>query len=83
MGPNTYRSKEEIKALRVQIDACVLEARKRGTWEIPTPVDNELYDWAEAQVIHNLIQAKMWAGKMLEGLGNPFPAELADKADVQ
>ena len=28
----------------------------------------------------NLIQAKMWGGKMLEYLGNPFPAELADKA---
>ena len=28
----------------------------------------------------NLIQAKMWAGKMLEYLGNPFPPELADKA---
>jgi hypothetical protein len=29
------------------------------------------------------IEAKMWAGKMFEGLGKPFPAELADKANVQ
>jgi hypothetical protein len=25
----------------------------------------------------------MWVGKMLEALGNPFPAELVDKANVQ
>jgi hypothetical protein len=28
-----------------------------------------------------LQEAKMWAGKVLEAVGNPFPAELADKAD--
>lgn len=36
---------------------------------------------AEEQVRLKLTEAKMWAGKMLEGLGNPFPAELADKAE--
>jgi hypothetical protein len=30
-----------------------------------------------------LQEAKMWAGKVLEAIGNPFPAELADKANVQ
>jgi len=28
-----------------------------------------------------LQEAKMWAGKVLEAVGNPFPAELADKAE--
>jgi hypothetical protein len=32
------------------------------------------------QAIVHLINAKMWLGKMLEGKGNSFPAELADKA---
>jgi hypothetical protein len=36
-----------------------------------------------AEVRINLTNATMWAGKTLEGLGNPFPAELADKANVQ
>ena len=31
----------------------------------------------------NLTNATMSAGKTLEALGNPFPAELADKANVQ
>ena len=33
-----------------------------------------------AQVRIHLTDAKMWAGKILEALGNPFPAELADRA---
>jgi hypothetical protein len=36
-----------------------------------------------AEVRINLTNATMWAGKTLEALGNPFPAELADKANVQ
>jgi hypothetical protein len=35
------------------------------------------------QVRIHLTDAKMWAGKILEALGNAFPAELADKANVQ
>lgn len=31
------------------------------------------------QVETKLIEAKMWAGKILEVLGNPLPPELADK----
>jgi hypothetical protein len=38
---------------------------------------------ARDQVRIHLINAKMWAGKILEALGNPFPPELADKANVQ
>jgi hypothetical protein len=38
---------------------------------------------AATEVRIHLTEAKMWAGKILEGLGNPFPAELADKADAQ
>jgi hypothetical protein len=41
------------------------------------------FDTREAtdQVRIHLVAAKMWAGKILEGLGNPFPAELADRAE--
>jgi hypothetical protein len=36
---------------------------------------------AVTQVRIKLVEAKMWAGKILEALGNPFPPELADKAE--
>jgi hypothetical protein len=34
---------------------------------------------AGSQTLVHLTNAKMWFGKMLEGRGTPFPAELADK----
>jgi len=81
-----FRTPAEIKALRVQIDACILEARKVGTAKaVEGPKDEEgmnLYGMAAYQVEAKLTEAKMWAGKMLEGLGTPFPPELADKAKV-
>ncbi|MGF6428240.1 hypothetical protein ABIE91_003460 [Bradyrhizobium elkanii] len=36
-----------------------------------------------ALVRTKLQEAKMWAGKILEVLGSPFPAELADKAEAR
>lgn len=82
MGPYTTRSVEQIKALRVQADA-VIQAITDRTSASTTPTPNhdmELYGMAEYQALRAATEAKMWLGKMLEGLGNPFPAELADKA---
>lgn len=76
------KSVDEIKALRVQADAIVEAIRVRGTHDASANVDSELYDFAEGQALRAAIEAKMWAGKMLEGLGNPFPAELADKSNI-
>jgi hypothetical protein len=45
--------------------------------------DTRLYSIAQGEALSSLIAAKMWLGKMLEGIGNPFLAELADKAKVQ
>ena len=85
MSPNTeVKTVDEIKARRVAIDAEVQQVRKVGTTEVDmNTIDHELYSFAEGSVMKSLIEAKMWYGKMLEALGNPFPAELADKANVQ
>lgn len=80
MGPIQVKKVDEIKAMRVQIDAAIQVTRTSGKLEAPAGMDAELYFSAEGQVILRLIEAKMWCGKMLEALGNPFPAELADKA---
>ena len=75
---------EPIKDFRKQVDALIQRvSRNRG---IPgsrgdlVPNDYNASDVARQVEIH-LIEAKMWAGKMLEALGNSFPKELADKAD--
>jgi hypothetical protein len=75
---------EPIKDFRKQIDGLIQRvSRNRG---IPgsrgdlVPNDYQASDVARQVEIH-LIEAKMWAGKMIEALGNPFPKELADKAE--
>lgn len=83
MAPQQVKTVEEIKALRVQADAVVQAVRENGVHDAPTSLDSELYDLAEAQALRASTEAKMWLGKMLEALGNPFPAELADKAVMQ
>jgi len=76
-----------IKEFRQQIDALI----QKVPHGYPNPNDGmplkcrayaAMTDEAYTQVRIHLTSAKMWAGKMLEGLGNPFPAELADKAKV-
>lgn len=74
------KNTESIKALRVQIDACIQVARAHSPQGVVVVEDSYLYRMAQDESIRALTEAKMWAGKMLEGLGNPFPAELADKA---
>ena len=81
-----YFTVEDIKTLRVAIDLLIQEIEKPGTSDTG-PVDAtgganyDLYFKAKDTAHTKLIEAKMWCGKMLEGLGTPFPANLADKAN--
>lgn len=75
-----------IKDFRKEIDALM---QRVSVKQHPMAADSLVVhsyapsvDEAYEQVRINLTNAKMWAGKMLEGLGNPFPAELADKATL-
>ncbi len=75
-----YFSIDELKALRVQIDACQQAiAVSKATHELqPKDWDLHATAWNEAQI--KLIEAKMWVGKMMEGLGSELPPEFRDKA---
>ena len=84
-GANTVSqiSKEEfegfvavVKDFRVQIDAAIQRAEK---WL----GSSQRYGQREMSLVRTKLQeAKMWGGKILEVAGNPFPAELADKANL-
>lgn len=84
MGETKYKSVAEIKALRVQADALLQAIQAEGTHsaeEVFTANgQQDLYHTGAYQAELAAMLAKMWCGKMLEGLGNPFPAELADKS---
>jgi hypothetical protein len=55
---------------------------RANTKDTPTGSILGGYTHFEAEIVRaKLIEAKMWAGKMLEALDNPFPPELADKAE--
>lgn len=80
---NKYATTEEIKAFRVEVDVLIQKAMKivldchtnsDGNYTIGNIARNELN-------VH-LIESKMWLGKCLEAMGNPFPKELADKAPL-
>lgn len=63
-------TKDDVKALRKQIDACIQEVSKFQPSR------------ALALVKTKLEEAKMWGGKRLEELDpTDYPAELADKAN--
>lgn len=85
----TYKSISEIKTLRVQTDALLQSIQSKdkdisNETEGPFSMDGtELYYMALGEAEKSAILTKMWLGKMLEGKGNPFPPELADKAKVQ
>ncbi len=74
-----------IKKFRQDVDALIQQVpfTVQQPSGIVTRIFNPMISEAQSQVRVNLTNAKMWAGKMLEGLGNPLPAELADKAKVQ
>lgn len=80
MGSPKYFSVEEIKVMRVSVDAMIQNLAFEKQTHEATGTENRVYDFAVYQAEIKLIEAKMWLGKMLEGLGNPFPANLADKA---
>lgn len=80
MGETLVKTAEEIKGNRVGIDALIQAVRVSGNTTAPLTLDSELYNLAETRVLESLIEAKMWYGKMLEALGLPFPANLADNA---
>lgn len=70
--------RQEIDVLIQRVPQSYYDAAPENALLISSHQTREARD----QVRIHLIDAKMWAGKMLEGLGNPFPAELADKANV-
>lgn len=72
-----------IKEFRQQIDALIQRVSNAHNDASANAIIINAFAAQEprAQVRIHLIDAKMWAGKILEALGNPFPAELADKAN--
>lgn len=75
------KSVEEIKALRVEADALIQKIAAEGAHDAGEGLNYSLYSMASFEALRAATEAKMWLGKMLEGIGNPFPAELADKAN--
>lgn len=82
MGPAKFFTVEELKALRVDVDSLIQKINAEPSADAPQTLDFSLYSMSHYQADIKLREAKMWIGKMLEGLGNPFPPELADKAPV-
>ena len=89
MAPSLDMEREKwvpiIKEFRQQIDGLIQRVPRSYGNAPENAILVNAFGVGEArdQVRIHLTDAKMWAGKMLEGLGNPFPAELADKANVQ
>ena len=69
----------EIKEFRKTVDGLIRRVTMPPT---PDSIAPHAFGTREPvdQVRIHLIDAKMWAGKILEALGNPFPAELADSS---
>jgi hypothetical protein len=89
-APNSKDQERErlvplIKQFRKDVDALIQRAtRPEPQQETVSGNIRGAYGHFETeQVRTKLIEAKMWAGKILEALGNPFPVELADKADAR
>jgi len=91
-GPTLDEERERltqpIKDFRKEVDAMINRftrpySMKDSSGGDLLPSAYGLATQASEQVRTKLTEAKMWAGKILEGLGSPFPAELADKANVQ
>ena len=67
IGPAAL-SKEEIKALRVELDSILVRVQRSG-WIRPK-------DMVEVK----LKESRHWLGECLKELGNELPAEFADKS---
>lgn len=85
MDTQKYLTVSQIKAFRVAVSTLLLEIQTGATSDVGPAdatggINNDLYSLATDAVEAKLIEAKMWAGKIIEALGAPFPAQLADNA---
>lgn len=67
---------QEIHDFRKEIDAVIQKSQTLQKTIERNPGGREI-----SLVVTKLQEAKMWAGKILEAIGSPFPKELADKAE--
>lgn len=72
----------EVKQFRKEIDANIQKAEEMLAG-YPAELRHISCAREIALVRTKLQEAKMWAGKILEVIGSPFPPELADKADAR
>lgn len=81
MEEQKYFNQEELHALRKQIDACQQMIAEDKQTHVEQPKYSAIYHQAFFLADTKLKEAKMWVGKMLEGLGSELPAEFRDKAN--
>ena len=67
----------DIHELRKDIDKLIFKVEEKQNAETTC----QDYGRAMSLVRTKLQEAKMWAGKMLEAEGKPFPKELRDHCD--
>lgn len=72
-------TQEKVHDFRKLIDANIQIAERDLSSD---ESDRPDYKREMALVRTKLQEAKMWAGKILEVMGAPFPKELADKAET-
>ena len=73
-----------IKEFRQSIDALIQRVPRGYNNPVKGAICPHAFEASEPQanVRYHLTSEKMWAGKILEALDNPFPEELADKAKL-
>jgi len=73
-------SEEDIHSFRKEIDVCIKKAQgyANGYFKEANSTKGKREN---ALVITKLQEAKMWAGKILEAVGSPFPEELRDEGN--
>lgn len=69
-------TQKEIHDFRKAIDAVIQYSQDLQDEIGRNPGGREI-----SLVVTKLQEGKMWAGKILEAMGSPFPKELADKAE--
>lgn len=80
LASQTEKYIAEVKQFRKEIDVNINKAEQMLT-SYPTELQHISCGREISLVRTKLQEAKMWAGKILEVLGSPFPKELADKAE--
>lgn len=74
--PTAEVTNEEIHEFRKEIDHVIQHSQDLQDVIQRNPGGREI-----SLVTTKLQEGKMWAGKILEAFGSPFPKELADKAE--